>query len=591
MDKITQLLALLADEAAIEQLSNDEVTFLEQETRDLFSAIRAGEVEGVEADDVATLTQVRDAALAFVYLGAVRAEEAAQLDAELAALDADILGSDTDPDTPDAEEAAEETPEAPEEAEEEVPEQPEAETAPEPEKELEPVLASATAPARPSLAAGARHQQARTRPRPTPAIQEARTTLKRMVGAQLAADEAEFFQLYTEAFNDQVSVPAVNQEKVRLGRIKGDFPEELTLGSPNATRSDQEIIEELVAPMTRLSYWTPELQARVATGGFCAPSEIVYTYEGVGSAERPVRDSLAPFNAARGGLQTPAPLTLASIDIAGSDAAVSIYTEAQDIAGATTKPKQRIACGTMRESRLYAVTMRFIFGNFGQRAWPELINETIRLGGVAHAKMAEQQMLDRMKALADEQLETDRVFGAARDIAEAVSRAAAAWRNRNRDYSVQLHVWMPRWVPTMGFVDLMRAEQFDNVRGTIEATFRSWLAADGVNVTFYDDTPTTGVTQDFPAEVSGTLLNPWPTSVQWGLAEEGHYLALTQADLDLGIYRDSTLNNTNDAEMFMETFEAVHKRGVLSQWITSKVCVDGSWSDGIDGSTAMACAS
>lgn len=589
MDRIAQLLELINDPEAVAALTTEEVAFLRSEGLELFAAIRAGEVEEVDAADMAELKKLGDAIKSLEYLEAVHAEEIAALDAQLAELDAEILGQNDPEPEPEIEaevvEVVQPTVETPEVIEAEV----ETETAPEPE--LEPVTAAA--PARPTLAAGARHQQARTRPRPAPAASpEAQSRIKRIVGTQLATSEDEFTGMFTDSFNDQWDVPTSNREKVKLAKVKGDFPAELTLGKPDAVSSDLELIDNIVSPLSRRSYWAgEEMQARVAAGGFCAPAQIDYSFAGVGTAARPVRDSLAPFNASRDSLQTATPVKLTDIDIAGSDAAVSIYTNAQDIVGTTVKPQQCVPCNTMRESVLYAVTKRICFGNFGQRAWPELIDEFIRVAGVAHARMGDRAMLDRIKALADEQLETDRVFGAARDLGEAMVRAAEAWRNRNRDYDVQLHAWVPQWVPSMGSVDLMRGDQIEAQYSVLQATFRSWLAGAGVNVSFYYDSPSTGVTQDFPAEVSGTLLNPWPTSVQWGLAEEGHYLALTQPDLDLGIYRDSDLVDTNSAEMFMESFEAVHKRGVLSQWITSKVCVDGSWSDGIDGSTAMACAS
>lgn len=604
MDRILELLALLGDPEAIAALSDPEVADIHTELLELFASVRAGEIEGYEPTDVKVLTDLRDAAHSFEYLAAERANAQAAIDATIAELEASL--------TPDPDPEPE--PEPDPEPEAETPNdggdgEPETETAPEAQAEvmaevevvevpddaselLEPVVAStpASSPPRPALSAARAHAPARTRARPTPAPAP-QSRLARRVGSERAADPVEFLSMLTEAFNDSAYDRPKNREKVRLARIEGHYAPELTLGSPESAKSDGDLIAAMVGELSRRSYWDqPQMQARVAAGGFCAPAEIDYEFAGVGSEARPVRDSLAPFNATRGSLQTPVPLKLTDIDVSGADAAVSIYTEEQDIASAT-KPQQCVPCNEFRESTLYAVTKRICFGNFGQRAWPELIDEFVRLAGVAHARLAETQMLDRIKALADETLETDRVFGAARDLAEAVARAAEAWRYRQRDPNVQLHAWFPSWVPAMGASDLVRANQTDKTLSELQGVFRSFLNQAGVNVTFYLDAPSTGTSQAFPAEVSGTLLNPWPTAVQWGLAEEGHYLALGQPPLDLGIYRDSSLVDTNQAEMFMETFEGVHKRGVLSQWITSRICVDGSWSDGADGSTVMGCAS
>lgn len=593
MNRIAEILALLNDPEQTAALTDEAVAELRTELTDLFTSIRAGEHENIAANDIEALSQIRDCLGLVTTLEGERATAAAELEAQLAALDAEVLGSDDDEEDAEAETVEAADVDGADDEEPETETEPTAEAVEEviteaesiTETAAEPVVAAA--PARPPLAPARPRQAARTRPR---AEAPRRAQMRRAVNGELAADEGAFWEAFTEAFNDAWSVPAVNQEKVRLARISGDFPDELRFDGDGGV-ADLAKLAALTDGVDRLSFWEEESRrALVATGGFCAPSEIDYTYAGVGNEDRPVKASLVPTNTPRGGIQTPTPVKLSDIVTSGASGAIGLYTEAQDQAGAT-KPVQRIDCGTMRETRVYAVLKRFTFGNFGQRAWPERIAEVHRLGGVALARVAETQMLDRMKALADETLETDRVYGAARDLGEAVGRAAEAWRYRQRDHDVQLHAWFPSWVPTMGTVDLLRANQTDKTLGELQAAFRSYLAGFGVNVTFYHDSPSTGTSQAFPAEVSGTLLNAWPTAVQWCLAEEGHYLGLDMGTLDLGVYRDSTLNNTNDAQSFMEIFEAVHKRGVLSQWITSKICVDGSWSDGLDGTTVMGCAS
>ena len=137
---------------------------------------------------------------------------------------------------------------------------------------------------------------------------------------------------------------------------------------------------------------------------------------------------------------------------------------------------------------------------------------------------------------------------------------------------------------TLGDVDLMRGLQSDAafVRDG-ESLFRAMISGAGVNITFYDDTPTTGDSQIFGSQGAGAL-NPFPGTVQWGLYDEGHHLFLDGGALDLGIVRDANLNSTNDYETFVETFEGLAHRGVESLWITSTVCPDGASAAGIDAS-------
>jgi len=139
-----------------------------------------------------------------------------------------------------------------------------------------------------------------------------------------------------------------------------------------------------------------------------------------------------------------------------------------------------------------------------------------------------------------------------------------------------LRAMVPRWITTLGDVDLVRSLASDSrFVSEGEAVFVAGLAVAGVNVTFYDDSPTTGVSQVFGAQSAGAL-TPFPTAVQWGLYDEGHFLFLDGGTLDLGIVRDSNLNSTNDYETFVETFEGLAPRGVESLWITSTVCPDGT---------------
>ena len=72
-----------------------------------------------------------------------------------------------------------------------------------------------------------------------------------------------------------------------------------------------------------------------------------------------------------------------------------------------------------------------------------------------------------------------------------------------------------------------------------------------------------------------TDLRNWPSDVHWYLYPEGSFLFLDGGTLDLGLVRDSTLNDTNDFQVFAETFEAVAFVGVESLAVTSTVCPNG----------------
>lgn len=62
------------------------------------------------------------------------------------------------------------------------------------------------------------------------------------------------------------------------------------------------------------------------------------------------------------------------------------------------------------------------------------------------------------------------------------------------------------------------------------------------------------------------------------LYPEGSWLFLDGGTLDLGFVRDSTLNSTNDYQVFAETFEAVALVGVESLALTMDLCPSGAGS-------------
>jgi hypothetical protein len=78
----------------------------------------------------------------------------------------------------------------------------------------------------------------------------------------------------------------------------------------------------------------------------------------------------------------------------------------------------------------------------------------------------------------------------------------------------------------------------------------------------------------FGAQSVGALLE-FPDTFAWYLFSEGSFLFLDGGTLDLGIIRDSTLVNTNDYKMFVETFEGLAFVGIESLVVTSTINVNG----------------
>jgi len=84
-----------------------------------------------------------------------------------------------------------------------------------------------------------------------------------------------------------------------------------------------------------------------------------------------------------------------------------------------------------------------------------------------------------------------------------------------------------------------------------------------------------GTSQIFAAQTAAAPL-PFPTDVQWAIYPEGSWLHLDAGTLNLGLVRDSTLNSTNDFQIFAETWEQVAFIGVESLWVISTICPNGT---------------
>lgn len=375
-------------------------------------------------------------------------------------------------------------------------------------------------------------------------------------------------------------------EQHTVATLVTSFPEDRTLRSGELEANKSKI--EGVASQ----------EAIVAAGGFCAPLETNYEILGWGTTNRPVRDSLASFNADRGGIRwmdTPTLGDIPTYDYTGpssassmddydegdypNGAAISVWNiaadeEAVDVDG-PTKPCFRIQCIGEQEAFLEAVPVCLTIGNLMARAFPELIEANNNLALVTHARFSEQRLLRKIGALST-QVSAARILGAARDFFNQVDKASVAYRHRHRlEENMPLRVIAPTWLKNLLRADLvmeMPGDGKDDNFQLAEGTINAWFNVRNVNVTWHIDGE---AGQYFANQTNGALVE-YPSTVVWYLFSEGTFLFLDGGTLDLGLVRDSTLNATNDYKMFAETFEGIAKRGVESYRVVSTLKATGA---------------
>jgi hypothetical protein len=283
---------------------------------------------------------------------------------------------------------------------------------------------------------------------------------------------------------------------------------------------------------------------------------------------RPVRDALPSFQAERGGVNVPTATVIGDID-----SAISVIEEADDALGGTfaTKSCQDLECPAFTETAVTVIAHCREYGNLNARAWPEKIAHENDLTMAAHARTAETYLLDRIKAQSiNVTYAAD--LGAFADLVDAILRAQAGIRYRLRmSPDSSFRVLMPAWVKELLSSDWVQT-QFDRLQA--QDAVAAMLSRYRVSVSYYLDTVTGGPAF---ADETASALDDFPSTAEWAIFPEGEFIHLDGGTLDLGIVRDSTLNSTNDFQIFGENFENVARIGPAQAalWVTSTIAANG----------------
>ncbi len=431
---------------------------------------------------------------------------------------------------------------------------------------LEPVAAAAKpAPVRRPLPAARRHRpQADIIPEGAPLLASS--------AVQPFSDPGEYLthRRLAEVMTDLINKNRITyQQKVIVASATFDFPPERRLGKDGAENTAK--LDALVSG-----------QALTASGGLCAPLTPIYTIPSVETADRPVRDALVGYRAERGGVIVPENPILT--DYAG---AVGVVTAAEDAEGGTfaLKTCMRIECPQFNSVEVDSIYRCIEVGNLTGKAYPELLTRVDTLVMAEHARRAEGVLLDAIKtgSVAVTDVNTTSTAGAVWKLLGYLQATVEGMKSRNRMSSnAAIRGLFPEWLIGAIQADLGRA---GFTRPDAESDARALFAKCGVTASFYKDGPSDGTAQVFAAQTAGNLL-PFPTAVQYAIFPEGAWLHLDSGSLDLGIVRDSTLNSTNDYQVFAETWEQAALIGVDSQWHTATLSFNGTFSATKDFSAA-----
>jgi hypothetical protein len=312
-------------------------------------------------------------------------------------------------------------------------------------------------------------------------------------------------------------------------------------------------VEELFRFLTRRE---GDAEALVAAGGWCAPSEIRYNFFNIACSSGLI--DLPTFGVTRGGVQFPVSPSLAdavdSVAFAPFAEELSVtsvpwlWTEADDIAAATgspTKPCVRVPCPEFDEARLEVYGICLTAGNLANDAYPEATQNMIRLLMAAHDHAVNARLIAQMLTLSTAAISIS--GGAATDAAapRIFNAAALAAVDTRERYGMciddVLEIVLPQWVREVIRADLAW-------KAGVELLAVSNAQIDGY---FLERNVRPQWVDDWQVRASGqfghsTAMTAWPTTVDFLMYPAGTFLHGNGMSLDLGVVRDSVLNETND---------------------------------------------
>lgn len=578
--RIAAITALLADADAVARLTAEELAELDSEMAALWQSIRSGEVEGIGSTDTTALQPLRDARVACAAERMVREALAADDEATIAAMEADIeaaavVASDDEGDDDEGDEATED--DGDEAGDTEAVE----------DAELEAVTASGgRGPvALPSLA----ELNARTPRRDTPhvVVHDREGADIRWVPTNEMVTREEFVTRLAAYPESMVGAMPAGQ-KVVLGQIRtvpdgAQRIDDRTDSAEVIGRKLELAVEGALDPRNWRDGGRPS-EALLASGGWGTPAPVDYGVPQISVSDRPVRGALPSVEASRGGLTWVVPPTFANVTTGGpavTGAAVGIWTSATDTTpGATVKSKQNISVGASRTVQLDAIYQYLQEGVLQSRAFPEWVRAWMLNTDAAWARVAETNLLDKIEQSSITKFVTQQtVLGATRDILANLINIAAQERNRQRMRpDAMVRVMYPSLLLDLVQADLVRSGT-NFVDGSPLVVARDFIQTQlrnaNINGSMYMDSSTAGGQLSAAQANRAHMLN-FPSIIRCYVFHEGAFVVGDGGTENIGVVRDSTLVNTNDFRIFSESFEGVFDRGIWSYVVDSYLCADGT---------------
>ena len=336
------------------------------------------------------------------------------------------------------------------------------------------------------------------------------------------------------------SIRGNTSEKFEVARIVANYPQDRIL-------SDD------------INFNMAKFEADELTAALCAPAVPYYGLACMNTVRRPVFNSLPQFQAPRMKVSIMPSPTLSQITTGYGQ-----WTAANDADDAATKATcQTITCGSPTEYTMYGVYRCITIKNMLAMSYPELVEAWLNRLAAAHARLAEQLLLNAMGTGATMIDAPLLGYGASTSVITTILNYIALYQETQRwDISGPLEAWMPRYAMTGIKMDLARRRNSSGgiQRIVSDAEVEAMFLEAGVNVHWFIDTPTWA--QAVPSVASLNTLNLLPQAIDVLIAPPGKFALMDRGELAIGVtgnglYRDNTSNSKNQFTFFFENFEGI----------------------------------
>lgn len=330
-------------------------------------------------------------------------------------------------------------------------------------------------------------------------------------------------------------------------------------------------------------------KALVASGHACAQYAPSYEFFRLAEPQNPYEQATSVVQAPRGGINYIVPPS-----VAAAAAAIDISAQNRNFTAGFVQfsagPKAciTVSCPSTSSAEVSAVSQCVTFDNLNYKVFPEQVSAFLEDVAVQFTSTKEVFYLDYVNSNSTA-VTGNYCYGFSRSILHDWVVATVGYRKRHGMRSdATMVVAAPDWAREAVKLDMaMDGYQGLSYFDITDAALNAALSAHNIDAIWYNDNPTSVTpNQKFNGAQAVGGLNQFPTKVKAFIYAPGTFVRLDGGTLDVGLVRDSTLNRTNDLQLFMEEWIGIAKLGFESIGLLSTLCVNGA---GPAGVTACTC--